>query len=264
MTESLNEIRFLLDEKYNRYNHVDFIETDPIQIPHQFGKKEDIEIAGFLTATIAWGQRTTIINNARKLMKLMDNSPYDFVINSSENEQAALQKFVHRTFNGDDCLFFIHSLRNIYLNHGGLETVFSHEFANDTKMISALVYFRKIFIEISHAKRSEKHLSDVSKNSSAKRLNMYLRWMVRNDQHGVDFGLWRKIPTSALMLPLDVHTGDVGRALGLLHRQQNDWKAVEEITEILRKFDPDDPIKYDFSLFGMGAFENKKEEYKII
>lgn len=258
-SETLNEIKFLLDDRYRRYNHFDFIETDPIQVPHTFGKKEDIEIAAFLTATIAWGQRITIIKNARRLMSLMDNAPHDFISNATESDLEVFSDFKHRTFNADDCKFFIRSLQNIYTNHEGLEGVFNKAYQSDNNISSSLIYLRKIFLEINHEKRTEKHLSDVNRNSSAKRLNMFLRWMIRHDESGVDFGLWKNIPTSALMLPLDVHTGDVGRALGLLTRTQNDWKAVEEITAVLRSFDSNDPVKYDFALFGIGAFGEKDQ-----
>jgi len=243
-----------LDTKVTEYNQLDFITDDPIQIPHIFSLKEDIEIAGFLTATIAWGQRKSIIKNAQRLMDLMYNSPYWFITSDiSEEDKTALRQFVHRTFNGDDCLFFIESLRNIYLSHGGLEAVFTEGYKKDNTIFSALKHFRTVFLSVPHQKRVEKHLSDVTANSGAKRLNMFLRWMVRSDDAGIDFGLWKDIPASALMLPLDVHTGNVGRELGLLQRKQNDWKAVEEITANLRRFDPYDPVKYDFALFGTGV-----------
>ncbi len=248
---SSNEIKMLLDKAVFRFNHLDFIENDPIQISHRFTRKEDIEIAGFLSASIAWGQRKTIIRNGWRLMTRMDFAPFDFIM--EEDDFTPFLDFVHRTFNGEDCVFFLHSLKNIYQNHGGLEQVFTEGFQQDNSIFTALKHFRDVFLEVPHEDRSRKHLSDVSKNSSAKRLNMFLRWMVRNDDKGVDFGLWKNIPMSSLMLPLDVHTGNVGRDLGLLTRRQNDWKAVEEITEILRTFDADDPIKYDFALFGLGV-----------
>ena len=249
------DIKPLLDEAVIRYNQLDFIENDPIQIPHQFTRKEDIEIAGFLAASISWGQRKTILKNANLLMDLMDNSPYDFVMDG--NDFGKLNRFIHRTFNGIDCGFFLRSLQNIYKNHDGLEQVFTDGFQDKKSIFEALKYFRSVFLEIPHEKRTEKHLSDVASNSSAKRLNMFLRWMVRKDEQEVDFGLWNGIPASALMLPLDVHTGEVSRALGLLERKQNDWKAVEEITGILRTFDAVDPIRYDFALFGMGIDPSK-------
>jgi uncharacterized protein (TIGR02757 family) len=258
MTNQIDDIKPLLDQKAAQYNCLGFIDTDPIQIPHRFSQKENIEIAGFLTATIAWGQRKSIINNANRLMELMDNAPYDFVCNASAHDLKGLEHFVHRTFNGRDCCFFIESLRNIYRNHNGLEAVFTKGFQAEGTIFGALKYFREAFLVTPHEQRVTKHLSDVTANSSAKRLNMFLRWMVRKDEAGVDFGLWKDIPMSALMLPLDVHTGDVARAYGLLTRKQNDWKAVEEITAILRQFDPHDPIRYDFALFGIGAFDNKE------
>lgn len=260
MQQSLSEIRFLLEQKTKQYNHSDFIETDPIQIPHNYGRKEDIEIAAFLTATIAWGQRPTIIKNAHKLMRIMDNSPYDFVMNAEPHlVQELLERanFVHRTFNAADATFFIVSLQYIYQNHGGLERVFTDAYLKSGTIEGALINFRKIFLSIPHPQRVRKHISDVSNNSSAKRLNMFLRWMVRQDKSSVDFGLWNNIPASALYLPLDVHTGDVARALGILNRKQNDWKAVVELMSVLKQFDPADPVKYDFALFGIGAFEGK-------
>ena len=256
MVSNLFELKIFLDDAVKQYNHVDFIASDPVQIPHRFTRKEDIEISAFLTATIAWGNRKSIINNGLRLMELMDNSPYNFLMDDDflSERQDEIRRFVHRTFNGEDCLFFLKSLQNIYKNHGGLETIFTVGFQQENSVFGALKHFRNVFTEISHEKRAEKHLSDVLSNSSAKRLNMFLRWMVRSDENGVDFGLWKNIPTSALMLPLDVHTGNVSRELGLLTRKQNDWKAVEEITEILRTFDANDPVKYDFALFGLGAF----------
>lgn len=244
-------IKQLLDDAVAKYNHLSFIENDPIQIPHRFSRKEDIEIAGFFSASIAWGQRKTIIRNGWRLMERMDFAPYDFI--REEDDFSPFSDFVHRTFNGTDCRFFLTSLKNIYKNHGGLEQVFTEGFRQDNTIYSALKHFRGVFLEIPHEARTRKHVPDVSARSSAKRLNMFLRWMVRKDDAGVDFGLWKNIPASALMLPLDVHTGNVGRNLGLITRKQNDWKTVEEITEVLRTFDADDPIKYDFALFGLGV-----------
>ena len=255
MIYSSENIKSFLDEKIQLFNRAEFIETDPIKVPAFFTTKENIEIAGFLAATLAWGQRPTIIRNAMKLMALMQNDPIEFLQNSSEEDWAVFQSFKHRTFNGTDCIYFLKSLKNIYQNHGGLEQVFTDGFLNGNSIFSALVYFRKVFFELEHERRTEKHVSDVEKGAAAKRLNMYLRWMVRNDTSNVDFALWKQIPSSALMLPLDVHTGNVARKLGLLTRTQNDWRAVEEITAKLREFDPEDPIKYDFALFGLGVFE---------
>lgn len=248
------EIYQLLEEKTRQYNCTDFIETDPIQIPRQFAGKENIEIAGFLAATIAWGQRTTIIKNAQRLMEGMEHDPYQFLMNSNESDWLHFENFKHRTFNGVDCIFFLRSLKHIYENRGGLEAVFTEGYLKEKSVAGALRNFRKVFYEVAHESRSQKHISNIDKNASAKRLNMYLRWMVRKDQAGVDFGIWNGIPMSALLLPLDVHTGKQARQLGLLSRMQDDWKAVQEVTESLRRFDPNDPIKYDFALFGLGAF----------
>ena len=252
--EELADLKSFLDEKVEKFNQPSFIETDPIQVPKQFSQKENIEIAGFLTATISWGNRSTIIKNAMKLMSLMDFQPRDFILNSSLSEIKKLDNFVHRTFNGRDCIYFIHSLKNIYQNHGGLQPVFEKGFQIENTVKSALAHFFSVFFEL-EGERTRKHISNVTKGASAKRLNMFLRWMVRNDKGGVDFGIWKGIPASALMLPLDVHTGNVSRKLGILNRKSNDWKAVVEVTKTLRKFDPADPVKYDFALFGLGVFE---------
>ncbi len=251
---NLTELKEFLDEKVELFNQPAFIETDPIQIPRKFTQKEDIEISGFLTATIAWGNRTSIIKNAERLNSLMGNQPHDFILNASKSEIQQLETFVHRTFNGTDCIYFINSLKNIYQNYSGLESVFEKGFRDDNTVKSALENLFKVFFELP-GERTRKHISNVQKGSSGKRLNMFLRWMVRDNKSGVDFGIWKGIPASELMLPLDVHTGNVGRKLGLLHRKSNDWKAVAEITNTLRKFDPTDPIKYDFALFGLGVFE---------
>jgi len=250
----LTDLKNFLDEKVLKYNQPFFIETDPIQVPKNFSEKEDIEIASFLTATIAWGNRLSIIKNAAKLMALMENQPYDFVLNASVSDLEKFRYFVHRTFNGSDCVYFIQSLKNIYQKHYGLESVFENGFRKENDVRSALIRFYNVFFEIG-GERSRKHISNVEKGASAKRLNMFLRWMVRNDKSNVDFGLWKGIPQSALLLPLDVHTGNVSRKLGLLRRKSNDWKAVEEVTHSLREFDSEDPIKYDFALFGLGVFE---------
>jgi uncharacterized protein (TIGR02757 family) len=248
-------IKEFLDEKYDHYNRPAFITSDPIQIPHLYSQSEDIEIAGFLAATIAWGQRKSIITNAHRLMTLMGNSPHDFVMNANARQLDKLSHFVHRTFQGTDCVFFVQSLRNIYENHGGLSGLFQSTYSHTTNIALTLSQFRSVFFEIDGPERTRKHVSDVSKGASAKRLNMFLRWMVRNDKRGVDFGLWTAIPPSALYLPLDLHTGNVTRKLGLLTRTQNDWRAVDEVTSSLRSFDPLDPVKYDFALFGLGIFE---------
>jgi uncharacterized protein (TIGR02757 family) len=251
----LDDIRNFLDGKVLLYNRPEFIETDPIQIPKSFTRKENIEISGFLSSIIAWGNRISILKNARYLMQLMDNDPYEFTTKASEKELFTLSKFVHRTINGEDMLFFITSLKNIYLHCGGLENVFTDGYSNGNDVRTALIHFHEVFFGIPYPGRSRRHIPDVASGSAAKRLNLFLRWMVRNDNRGVDLGLWKHIPPSVLMLPLDVHSGKVARELGLLQRRQNDWKAVEEVTSMLREFDPADPVRYDFALFGLGVFE---------
>lgn len=248
------ELKDFLDEKVILYNNTQFIETDPIQIPHLYTLKEDIEIAGFLTATISWGNRKMIIKNAQRLMEMLGNSPYDFVMNHNENQLENLTPFVHRTFNSDDAITFIKALQNIYKNHEGLETLFSKH--QEKKSLQKSIHeFKKVFFEIEHSSRTQKHVSDPLNNSAAKRINMFLRWMVRNDANGVDFGIWKSIPSACLSCPLDVHSGNVARKLGLLNRKQNDGKALLELDTNLRKLDANDPVKYDFALFGLGVFE---------
>jgi len=248
------ELKAFLDIKVAQYNNPNFIESDPIQVPHLFHKKEDIEIAGFLTATIAWGNRKSIINNANRLMNLLDNAPYDFVLSHTEIDLEKLQSFVHRTFNGNDCIQFIKGLRHIYLNHSGLEAVFAKH-AETYSLQKSISNFKTIFFEIEHLQRTQKHVSDPLKKSAAKRINMFLRWMVRKDNAGVDFGIWQSLSPSQLSCPLDVHSGNVARKLGLLKRKQNDAKALFELDTALRKLDAKDPVKYDFALFGLGVFE---------
>jgi uncharacterized protein (TIGR02757 family) len=254
MRLSHEELQDFLEAKYGQYNCPEFIESDPISIPHLFRQKEDIEIAAFLTAAISWGNRISIVHDADKLLRMMDHSPYEFILSASHNEFERFESFYHRTFNGRDCIFFLESLKNIYQHHEGLESLFLPD--ETTGIKGALCRFRSTFLKIDHPRRSEKHVADPSKGASAKRLLMFLRWMVRDDKRGVDFGLWKNISPSILMCPLDVHSGNVARKLGLLKRKQNDWKAVEELTTTLRRFDPEDPVKYDFALFGLGVFEH--------
>lgn len=251
---SIEELKSFLDEKVIQYNNPKFIESDPIQVPHQFSKKEDIEISGFLTASIAWGNRKSIITNAKKMMQLLDNSPYDFIINHQDTDLKHLLPFVHRTFNGYDFIQFVESLKHIYNNLNGLEAVFSKHAQKDSLQLS-ISKFKSHFFEIEHLSRTQKHISDPLKNSAAKRINMFLRWMVRQDQSGVDFGIWNSLSPSQLSCPLDVHSGNVARKLGLLNRKQNDAIALEQLDKNLRKLDPKDPVKYDFALFGLGVFE---------
>lgn len=249
-----SELKDFLDEKVLQYNTLDFIESDPVQIPHLFSRKEDIEIAGFLSATIAWGNRKMIIKNSHRMMDLMGNAPYDFVMSHTQNDMERLEPFVHRTFNGIDFDSFIKSLQHIYINHGGLEAVFSkHKEVHS--MQKSIHEFKKTFFEIPHQHRTQKHISDPLNNSAAKRINMYLRWMVRQDNKGVDLGIWKSISPASLSCPLDVHSGNVARKLGILTRKQNDRKALSELDLRLRELDSTDPVKYDFALFGLGVFE---------
>ncbi len=250
----LTDIKTFLEEKAQQYESFDFIEVDPIQIPHQFSLKEDIEISGFLAATIAWGNRKSIINNAQKMMQLMDQAPYDFVMNHEEADLARFEGFVHRTFNAEDLRYFIKALRHVYQEHQGLEQLFSQQ-ATPKSLQEAIHHFKKVFFSLPHQQRTQKHVSDPLKGSAAKRLNMYLRWMVRSNKNGVDFGLWPSLHPRQLSCPLDVHSGNVARKLKLLKRKQNDGKALLELDTALRKMDPEDPVKFDYALFGLGVFE---------
>tara|TARA_B100000287_G_C20629114_1_gene779028 strand:+ start:474 stop:1247 length:774 start_codon:yes stop_codon:yes gene_type:complete len=251
---SKEEIISFLNYKSNQYNNIKFIETDPIQIPHLFNKKEDVEISGFLTSTISWGNRKSIIKSAEKLIELLDHSPYDFILNHKKRDLDTLKPFVHRTFNGIDLIQFVKSLKHIYRNYNGLEEIFRNNIKDDSLQY-AIHKMKKIFFEIPHTNRTKKHISDPMRGSAAKRINMFLRWMVRDDTNGVDFGIWKSISPRYLSCPLDVHTGNVARKLGLIQRKQNDHKAVMELDKKLREFDLIDPVKYDFALFGLGVFE---------
>lgn len=246
-----SELKKLLEESYHKYNTLDFIKTDPIQIPHSFSKKENIEISGFLAATIAWGNRKMIIKNSWRMMEILDNDPYDFIMNAKQSDFDNIEKFVHRTFQHVDFIFFLKSLQNIYKNKGGLEEVFFNGYKENNSVKDAIANFRKEFFELSHPARTQKHVANVTKNSAAKRINLFLMWLVRKDNIGVHFGLWNKFNPADLMLPLDVHTAKMSRALNLLTRSQNDWKAVVELTNNLKKFDTNDPTKYDFAIFGL-------------
>lgn len=250
-------LKDFLDQKAATYEQESFLAQDPIQIPHYFQKKEDIEIAGFLIASIAWGNRVSILNSGKKMMQLMGNDPYNFVLSYNKKDLESLKSFVHRTFNGEDFAYFIQALRNIYLKYGGLEVAFSTN-AKALRMDENIHYFKQYFFELPHQKRTEKHVSDPLGGSAAKRLNMFLRWMVRPASKAVDFGIWDRLNPSQLSCPLDVHSGNVARSLGLLKRKQNDHKALVELDKKLRSFDAQDPVKYDFALFGLGVYENFK------
>lgn len=255
MVLSTEEMRDFLDEKARLYNNPQFIELDPVQIPHMYSTKEDIEISGFLAATISWGNRTSILKSAKRMMALMGNSPYDFIMNHKDEHLKKMDGFVHRTFNSTDLQTFISALNNLYLYRNGLEGIFT-EYKATESIQPAIHQLKKEFFTVPHLQRTRKHLPDPFSGSAAKKINMYLRWMIRNDNSGVDFGIWKEISPSILSCPLDVHSGNVARKLGLLIRKQNDATAVQELDDILRQLDRDDPVKYDFALFGLGIFEN--------
>lgn len=251
--KKLQELKILLEEKTDQYNTPEFIVNDPISIPHKLNKKEDIEIIGFIIASIAWGNRATILKSGDNLLNITGYAPHDFVLHASPKDFRDL-KFVHRTFNGKDLENFFTSIRRIYKSGSSLEDVFGgKKFQGDIK--ERIIHLRNIFIDDNFEKRSVKHISSPLSNSACKRINMYLRWMVRKDKRKVDFGIWNSIPMSDLCVPLDVHTGRIARELGLINRTQDDWKTVEEMMQVLRKFDPKDPAKYDYALFGIGVNE---------
>ncbi len=249
-----DELKAFLEEKTELYNRPDFIHGDPISIPHAYSLKEDIEIAGFFAATLAWGKRETIVRNAGRLMRLLGNSPYDFVMSHRTDDLKKLDNFAHRTFQPADAKFFIKALRKVYQRHASLEEIFSSA-ATAESVIPGIIHFHQTFFSISHPVRTRKHVSNPAKGSPAKRINMFLRWMVRNDKRGVDFGIWNKLSPAQLSCPLDLHTGNVARKLGLITVRQNNLKALKELDTALRKMDPHDPVKYDFALFGLGIFE---------
>ena len=247
------EMKHFLEEKYLQYNNPSFIESDPVSIPHMFTERADREISGFLAATIAWGRRDLILRSSKILLGMMDNEPCKFIISAGRTELAAISCFVHRTFNGGDCGYFMEGLKHIYSNYGSMEEVIVEGMGPENSIRNGLDHLRKVFFSLPHAPRSEKHFADIKGGAAGKRLNMFLRWMVRNDGKGVDFGIWKKIDPSMLFIPIDFHSGNTARKLGLLKRKMNDWKAVEELTGVLREFDPADPVKYDFALFGLGV-----------
>ncbi len=249
-----NERKDFLDAMVARYNQPSFIANDPIAVPHRYHQKEDIEIAAFLAATISWGNRKAIVQNAHKMLDLMGSQPSDFVRHHTEKDLSRLHVFVHRTFNGIDFEYFVRALKRIYLHHGGLEAVFSQH-AEPGAMQGAISAFKRVFFDGPHPERTRKHVSDPAQGSAAKRLNMMLRWLVRNDAAGVDLGIWKSLSPSQLSCPLDVHSGNIARQLGLLQRPQNDARALAELDAALRAMDPQDPVKYDFALFGIGMFE---------
>ncbi len=253
-----NELKKILEEKVSEYNSYEFIKDDPISLPHRFSKLQDIEIIGFWTAVLSWGRRSQIIKSGEKLLEFMDNSPYDFILNHEEKDRKSFLNFKHRTFQPDDAIYFLEWLQWYYKNNNSLETAFSsHLKKGDAHVGPALEGFHKLFFSLPEAlSRTKKHIPTPERKSSCKRLNMFLRWMVRNDNKGVDFGLWNKIRPSQLLIPLDVHVERVARKLALLQREKSDWQAVLELTDNLKKFDKKDPVKYDFALFGLGILDN--------
>lgn len=254
---NLKKLKAYLDEKVTLYNKDFFIESDPIQIPHRYSKLQDIEIAALFSATIAWGNRKSIITNASRLMEFMDNDPYNFIQHHKPSDLKRFSPFVHRTFHTDDVLFFIEVLKTVYTSYDSLQ----HVFVGPNGM-EAIEHFRNFAFSIPHLARSEKHISSPAKKSAAKRLNMFLRWMVRKDEFNIDFGVWNQLQPKDLFIPLDVHTATVARKLGILTRKQNDRAAVEELTHFLAKLDANDPVKYDYALFGIGAFEKQNIDFK--
>ncbi|MEM9821498.1 MAG: TIGR02757 family protein [Bacteroidota bacterium] len=246
-----------LDEQVKRYNHPDFIDTDPICIPHQFDRLQDIEIMGFWSAMLAWGQRKTIINKSNELIRLMGGQPYDFILHHREEDRKAFLSFKHRTFQATDTLYFLEFFQRYYREHTSLENAFSrHLKPEDDTVENALRGFHELFFSLPDSpRRTQKHIATPARKSSCKRLNMFLRWMVRQDDKGVDFGLWKDIRPAQLLMPLDVHVDRIARRYGLLTRKQRDWKAVLELTQKLRLYDAQDPVKYDFALFGIGVLE---------
>ena len=253
----MQDLKGFLDSKVEQYNQPNFIPNDPVSIPHRFSKKQDIEIAGFFASILAWGQRKTIINKCIELFQMMDNAPHDFLLNHQEHELAPFLNFKHRTFNDIDTLYFIHFLSWFYQSHDSLEEAFLLGWNKDSDaMGSILTEFHKFFFHLPDApQRTRKHIATPARKAACKRINMYLRWMVRKDEKGVDFGIWNKIQPSQLICPCDLHVDRVGRKLGLITRKQTDWLTAIELTERLKEFDPDDPVKYDFALFGLGIEE---------
>ncbi len=250
----------LLETKADEFNRPAFIEFDPICIPHAYQKPQDIEISGLIAATLAWGQRKTIINKCKEFFGLMDNAPHDFILHHQEHDLMPFLNFKHRTFNATDALYFIAFLRHYYQHHASLENAFAQAIlSEDTDVEKGLVNFHQLFFCLpDYPVRTRKHLATPARNSACKRLNMYLRWMVRQDDRGVDFGLWSNIKPAQLICPCDLHVDRVARRLGLIQRKQTDWRTAVELTQNLRHFDPTDPVKYDFALFGIGIEERMK------
>lgn len=250
-----HSLRDLLDQKVNQYNQPSFISGDPISVPHRYSRLQDIEISGLIAAIFSWGQRKTIINKSLEFMKMMDDAPYDFVLNHKESDLKNISSFKHRTFSGLDALYFISFFKRYYSENHSLEKIFESSFKSGGAK-SALSDFHNLFFDSDFAPaRTRKHISTPQRKSACKRLNMFLRWMVRQDKCGVDFGCWKKISPASLIMPIDLHVERVARKLKLINRKQVDWETAEELTANLRKLNPDDPVRYDFALFGLGTIE---------
>ena len=254
MEKISKNIELLLHKKYEEYNVQRFIADDPISVPHRFLQKQDIEIAAFFAAIFAWGNRKTIINKCNELMMLMDNNPYDFILHHAEKELKNFVHFKHRTFNADDIFYFISFLHHHYKKYSSLEDAFC---IVEKNMESRLIAFRNYFFSLEHLSRTRKHISTPQKNAACKRINLFLKWMVRKDESNVDFGIWKKIASSELIIPLDVHVARVSKKLNLLEDEKSNWKNAVLLTQKLKQLDENDPVKFDFALFGMGVYENK-------
>lgn len=252
-----NKLKDFLDKKVEEYNKPSFIEHDPICIPHRFTKKQDIEIAGFFASIFAWGNRTIIINKSTELMQLMDNQPYNFCLDLNAEKLKKIIAFRHRTFNDTDLLYFIEFLHHHYNNNDSLESAFTKWMQpGDENIENALIGFHHYFFSIPDAPaRTKKHIATPQKGSTCKRLNMFLRWMVRMDNKGVDFGIWKNISPAQLVCPIDLHVARVAKRFNLINRKQVDWITAIELTNHLKEFDASDPAKYDFALFGLGVIE---------
>ena len=253
-----SNLKKFLDKKYKQYNQQGFIKNDPICIPHLFTQKQDIEIMGFFAAIFAWGQRITIIQKSKELIERMDGAPHAFVLHHTSHDLKNLLGFKHRTFNDTDLLYSINFLHHWYHQHETLELAFTEKLSkNDTTVENGLIQFRKLFFGLpDFPQRTTKHIASPDQNSACKRLNMYLRWMVRQDKSGVDFGIWKKINPSQLVCPLDVHVQRVAIKLGLIDSEKSNWDTAVALTDALRQLDARDPVKYDFALFGLGIEEN--------
>ncbi|MBK7764353.1 MAG: TIGR02757 family protein [Bacteroidetes bacterium] len=254
--KNAHALKLFLDAKVIEYNTKKFIERDPISVPHRFSKKQDIEIAALFAAVFAWGNRTTIINKSNELMALMDDAPYEFIVHHQEADLKRFLHFKHRTFNATDLYYFISFLQFHYSQHKSLEEAFF--LTGTSSMRESLIHFRNYFFSLEHAERTQKHISTPAKNSACKRINMFLRWMVRKDENGVDFGVWNKFTPSQLICPMDVHVSNVASRLGLIPENIANWKSAELLTKKLLEFDSEDPVKYDFALFGLGAEERMR------